>query len=240
MSKTLSWVLRHGSQAEGLAMRPDGYVRVDDLLKIPKMREMDFHNLENIVQNDSKSRYDLKCERDESLEPPKEIWWIRANQGHSMKEVKLDLKLMNSVKDIPTGIAVHGTTRKAWELIQKQGLSKMSRNHIHLAQGVPGSGVISMRNSSQILIYVDVQKALEAGIKFFLSANGVVLTEGDEKGFLGPQFFARVETAKGEALPGWETTQAVPRIKEVKKAEAAEKDKPTEVDATVAGSVTDT
>ncbi|TFY64646.1 hypothetical protein EVJ58_g2484 [Rhodofomes roseus] len=210
MSKTLSWVLRHGSQAEGLAMRPDGYVRVDDLVcaAIPLGRAAISVTLKNIVQNDSKSRYDLKCERDESLEPPKEIWWIRANQGHSMKEVKLDLKLMNSVKDIPTGIAVHGTTR--------------------------------MRNSSQILIYVDVQKALEAGIKFFLSANGVVLTEGDEKGFLGPQFFARVETAKGEALPGWETTQAVPRIKEVKKAEAAEKDKPTEVDATVAGSVTDT
>lgn len=33
MSKTLSWVLRHGSQAEGLAMRPDGYVRVDDLVR---------------------------------------------------------------------------------------------------------------------------------------------------------------------------------------------------------------
>lgn len=35
MSKTLSWVLRHGSQAEGLAMRPDGYVRVDDLVRLP-------------------------------------------------------------------------------------------------------------------------------------------------------------------------------------------------------------
>ena len=32
ISKTLSWILRHGSQSEGLAMRPDGYVRVDELV----------------------------------------------------------------------------------------------------------------------------------------------------------------------------------------------------------------
>lgn len=31
-SKTLSWILRHGAKSEGLAMRPDGYVRVDDLV----------------------------------------------------------------------------------------------------------------------------------------------------------------------------------------------------------------
>ena len=34
MSKTLSWVLRHGSQSEGLAMRPDGYVRVKELVSV--------------------------------------------------------------------------------------------------------------------------------------------------------------------------------------------------------------
>lgn len=52
-----------------------------------------------------------------------------------------------------------------------------------------------MRKSSAILIYVDVPKALDAGIKFHLSANGVVLTEGDDRGFLAPRFFLRVETA---------------------------------------------
>lgn len=32
MSKTLTWVLRHGSQSEKLTMRPDGYVRVQDIV----------------------------------------------------------------------------------------------------------------------------------------------------------------------------------------------------------------
>ena len=67
---------------------------------------------------------------------------------------------------------------------------------------------------SQILIFIDVQKALDAGIKFYFSANGVVLTEGDDRGFLGTQFFKRVENANRAALPGWEgivvETESVP------------------------------
>jgi len=64
--------------------------------------------------------------------------------------------------------------------------------------------MIGMRNSSQILIFVDVQKALDAGVLFYLSANGVVLTDGDE-GFLSPTYFQRVEFAKGRSpVPGWE------------------------------------
>jgi hypothetical protein len=33
ISKTLSWLLRHGAQGEGLAMRKDGYVKVEDLVR---------------------------------------------------------------------------------------------------------------------------------------------------------------------------------------------------------------
>jgi 2'-phosphotransferase len=137
--------------------------------------------------------------------------------------VKLELKPILSVSDIPTGVAVHGTDLEAWAAIAKSGLSKMKRNHIHLAQNVPGSGVISgalgsfisylhdtdklcvtgIRSSAKVLIYVDVQKAIEAGIEFWLSENGVVLTEGNEKGFLLPRFFDKVLDSKGSEIKGW-------------------------------------
>jgi len=66
-----------------------------------------------------------------------------------------------------------------------------------------------MRESAQVLIYIDMQKALEAGILFFLSENGVVLTEGDVRGFLSPEYFLRVEDRKGSRpISGW------PRISE--------------------------
>ncbi|KAH9175960.1 KptA family-domain-containing protein [Lactarius sanguifluus] len=219
LSKTLSWILRHGAKSEGLFMRSDGYVRVNDLLALPRLSspaQLDLATLQRLVENDSKSRYMLHEGPDEAAPTAGDIWWIRANQGHSLKEgrdtftaIKLDLKPILSATDIPMG--VHGTNRKAWESICQyrptqatQGLSRMGRNHIHLAQGVPGDGVISgMRNSAQVLIYVDVQKALDAGITFSLSENGVVLTEGDERGFLSPEYFLRVEDRQSGPIPGW-------------------------------------
>ena len=38
------------------------------------------------------------------------------------------------------------------------------------------------------------------GIKFFLSDNWVILTEGDGEGFLRPEFLETVENAKGEVI----------------------------------------
>lgn len=66
----------------------------------------------------------------------------------------------------------------------------------------PAPAVLSgMRNSSTILIYVSLKKALEAGIKFWMSENGVVLSEGDaEKGLVGTNFFEKVEERGGRVL----------------------------------------
>lgn len=202
VSKSLSWLLRHGANNAGLDMRHDGYAKVSDVLSNPMFRDVNFSQLQEIVTKDQKQRFHLLLEP-RSSDSPSDIWWVRANQGHSLKSVTLDMQPITSALDIP--MAVHGTTLSAWEFIATQGLSKMKRNHIHLAQGIPGDNVMSgMRNSSQILIFVDVQKALDAGVLFYLSANGVVLTDGDE-GFLSPIYFQRVEFAKGRSpVPGWE------------------------------------
>jgi len=190
-------------------MRPDGYIRVTELLANPRLEGLDFPALRETVEKDLKKRYDLLYDTQgntaNSTESETGIWLIRANQGHSIKSVQLELQPVLSSTDIP--MAVHGTTLQAWKSISTQGLSKMNRNHIHLAQGIARGSVISgMRNSSQILIYIDVERAISAGIKFFLSTNGVVLTAGDERGFLAPQFFSRVEDARHVALPGWAGT----------------------------------
>ncbi|KAG2122627.1 KptA family-domain-containing protein [Suillus cothurnatus] len=205
VSKSLSWLLRHGAKNAGLDMRDDGYAKVSDVLSNPMFRDINFSQLQEIVSKDQKQRFHLLTEP-RSSDSPSDIWWIRANQGHSLKTVTLDMQPITSALDIP--MAVHGTTLSAWESIATHGLSKMKRNHIHLAQGFReimwNLIYMRMRNSSQILIFVDVQKALDAGVLFYLSANGVVLTDGDE-GFLSPTYFQRVEFAKGRSpVPGWE------------------------------------
>jgi 2'-phosphotransferase len=54
--------------------------------------------------------------------------------------------------------------------------------------------VSGLRTSATVLIWVDVKRSgKEGGIKWWKSANGVVLTEGDEKGFVKMDWVDRVE-----------------------------------------------
>ncbi|KAF9785239.1 KptA family-domain-containing protein [Thelephora terrestris] len=139
LSKTLSFVLRHGAEKEGIPMRPDGFVLVNDLLAKPKFRELNLETLQSIVKEDNKQRYHLVQDVDQDGVPSH--WIIRANQGHSLKTVEVDSREILSADEVP--MAVHGTNRKAWASIEKQGLSRMTRNHIHIAQGLAGDTVIS-------------------------------------------------------------------------------------------------
>ena len=141
---------------------------------------------------------------------------IRANQGHSIKVAEdglLDPITLES-DDLPKTV-VHGTTTRAWPLIVRSGgLKTMTRTHVHFASGLPEGfknleddtednkerhkePVISgMRNTSSVLIYLDIQKALATGLKFWRSKNGVILSSGDEAGIIPLEFFERVEDRK--------------------------------------------
>ncbi|GAB7358044.1 hypothetical protein MBLNU230_g0207t1 [Neophaeotheca triangularis] len=146
---------------------------------------------------------------------------IRANQGHSL-QVESSSLLQPITQATAPSQCVHGTTRKAWPLIVSAGgLKVMGRNHVHFATGLPASlqresqaegtssateaaaaaaaapppVVISgMRNSSAVLVWVDLPRAMEAGVSFWTSDNGVVLSEGEAGTGLVPlRFFKRVE-----------------------------------------------
>jgi hypothetical protein len=43
------------------------------------------------------------------------------------------------------------------------------------------------------LIYVDVKKAMDEDIPFYISRQGLIITPGDRSGFLGPHLFHTVE-----------------------------------------------
>ncbi|KAJ7065380.1 KptA family-domain-containing protein [Mycena amicta] len=199
----LSYLLRHGAHHERVPIRPDGYINVETLLNHPPIHARGLHwsLLRRIVRDDKKIRYHLQREVVGGVES----WWIRANQGHSMSDIELDLKRILSSNEIP--MAVHGTTMEAWRQISKVGLSRMARNHIHLAQGFVGDVISGMRSSSQILVFIDVKRALDAGVQFYLSSNGVVLTPGNDKGLLEPQFFSDVKHANSKndsvPIPDW-------------------------------------
>lgn len=79
LSRTLSWLLRHGAEQEGLPIKPDGFVPVSEILKHPQFKnKVTMDELNNIVQFNKKKRFTLRTNNcTGELE-------LRANQGHSM------------------------------------------------------------------------------------------------------------------------------------------------------------
>ena len=116
---------------------------------------------------------------------------------------EITLENMDSL-NIDIGSILHGTYYKSWSLIKQRGLNKMRRLHIHFAKGLPQDGnvVSGMRTTCELVIYLDILAALNAGLKFYLSENGVILTPGDNEGYLDKRFFSSVvERASGNIIP---------------------------------------
>lgn len=180
LSKKLSALLRHRIHENGLSavLRPDGYLPLAAVLATPSLKHMGATEeaVVRVVASCEKQRFSLLREHGTAF--------IRANQGHSLRQGLDDDALLERLDDAALAQlkrAVHGTYRSAWPaIVASGGLSRMARTHIHLAANLPGaSGVISgMRASAQIEVWVDLLSAAHAGMTFFRSANGVILTAG--------------------------------------------------------------
>lgn len=210
----MSWALRHAALELGLQMSSDGYVPVKDLLNCGhrRFRGWDEADVRHVVETSDKQRYKL-CHRragefrDAGTADENDMaLCVRANQGHSLPNIDAErlLKriLPSELEKIDT--IVHGTFLEAWKShIKNEGLSRMSRNHIHFAAGMPKEEhVISgMRKSCDVFIYVDAVLCAREGIAFFRSDNDVLLTAGlNNEGKLPISFISRVVSSSGTML----------------------------------------
>jgi len=65
-----------------------------------------------------------------------------------------------------------------------------------------------MRARSEILIHIDIAKAMGAGLKFYRSANNVILSPGNEEGFILKEYFSVVERRDGTLVEDlWRAAQ---------------------------------
>lgn len=138
-----------------------------------------------MVATNSKQRFKLRFNNStNTLE-------IKANQGHS---IQINDNELIQILEPHYKTVVHGTYYKYWSKIKIEGLSRMNRKHIHFAKGTLNDhNVISgLRQDIEIYIFIDLTKALADGILFYESENGVILTDGNDKGFLEPKYFSKV------------------------------------------------
>lgn len=164
-SKFLSYVLRHAPESIGVAMDAQGWVSIDELLE-KNGKGLTRDMLDQIVREDAKTRYAIS---DDGLR-------IRANQGHS---VEVDLKLKSAV---PPPTLYHGTNEGVIKTVLKEGLKKMNRHHVHLSADAETAKTVGARRGKPVVLTVDTRNMVKEGVKFFLSENGVWLTD-----FVGPE-----------------------------------------------------
>jgi len=163
ISKTMSLALRHKPELFGIVLDKNGWTDTQKLLEALKKKiELDLTDLQSVVFENDKQRFAFNDDQTR----------IRASQGHS---VSIDLDLQPT--QAPP-ILLHGTVQKNKESIQKNGLWKGKRNHVHLSKDQETAQKVALRHGKDLLILqIDAKKMQEEGFLFFLSQNGVWLTD---------------------------------------------------------------
>ncbi|HEX8560006.1 MAG TPA: RNA 2'-phosphotransferase [Pyrinomonadaceae bacterium] len=171
VSKYLSKHLRHEPARLGLALAPGGWVGVGELLEacarrgFPVSRE----ELAEVVARNDKRRFSF----DETGAR------VRANQGHS---VEVDLQLEART---PPAVLYHGTAGRAVEaILAAGGLRKMGRHHVHLSADAETARRVGARHGRPVVFAVDAARMAADGHDFYVSANGVWLTDSVPAGYL--------------------------------------------------------
>ena len=164
LSKFLSLVLRHQPEVIGMQLDAEGWLPIDELIENSKQRgtPITLKLLHEIVATSDKRRFSLS---DDGLR-------IRANQGHSIAAVELNLQPVK-----PPDQLFHGTVAAFIESIREQGLHKRSRNHVHLSADEATAIKVAQRRGKPIILIVEAAKMHEASYAFYCSANGVWLID---------------------------------------------------------------
>jgi 2'-phosphotransferase len=182
-----------------------------------------FSDIQTAVTDNAKQRFSLRPNPDISPAPgandtDPSHWLIRANQGHSIavESAALLKPITLEAGNVPD-IVVHGTYYAFYPaIVASGGLKNMGRNHVHFSTGLPEDkqGVISgMRRDAEILVYIDIRKSLEdGGVLWWLSDNGVVLTEGDENGLVGTKYWKKVEGRRQDIGVLWQDGEQIAEL----------------------------
>ena len=157
-SRHLSKVLRHDPASAGIMLTEAGWASVTAILQALNLKK---EELDQVVAENNKSRFEFSDDG----------YFIRARQGHS---VAVDLGYPES---LPPDVLYHGTSKQNLPVIQVQGIKKMLRHHVHMSPDVATAEVVAKRRPAPRVLVVDSKAMSADGIKFYLTGNGVWLTD---------------------------------------------------------------
>lgn len=177
ISKHLSYILRHHPESIGIKIDKGGWIDVSELLQ--KVERNNFpitlDELRTVVKENNKQRFSFSNDGRR----------IRANQGHSIP-VDLGYAVV-----VPLNILYHGTDQRNIESIWINGLTKGDRHHVHLSSDQDTATKVGQRHGRPVIFKVQAKQMHQDGHKFYLSANGIWLTE-----HVAPKYLKLLQSVK--------------------------------------------
>lgn len=172
LSKTISRSLRHKPEDYGLVLDAEGWVAVDDMLRVLRKRfgekkPIGIAEIEAIIAESEKQRFELRDGK------------IRAFYGHSLP-TKIEKEAA-----IPPNILYHGTTREAAEAILREGLKPMKRQYVHLSTDQKTANMVGLRRTGKpVILRIAAREAHQQGITFYLGNEDIWLADAIPPAFI--------------------------------------------------------
>jgi putative RNA 2'-phosphotransferase len=187
LSKFLSFILRHKPDAIGLALDPQGWASIDELVQKGNAAGTQFgrEDLLHVVETSDKKRFSVSADR----------LRIRAAQGHS---VTIELGLSPQE---PPSVLYHGTATQFVKSILSEGLKPQNRQHVHLSIDEATAQRVGQRHGKPVILKVEALRMHAKGFKFFLADNGVWLTGQVPPEFLAPWSSSDADSATTSRQP---------------------------------------
>lgn len=161
LGRFLSLVLRHNPAAAHIQLDAHGWASVDALLAgcARAGKAVSRETLERIVKENDKKRYCFNEDRTK----------IRANQGHSLA---VDIELAACA---PPAVLYHGTASRFLSGIQKRGITRQSRQYVHLSADEKTAVRVGTRHGLPVVLRIDAAAMAQDGYTFYRAENGVWL-----------------------------------------------------------------
>ncbi|HEY4784837.1 MAG TPA: RNA 2'-phosphotransferase [Bacteroidales bacterium] len=155
LSKVISYILRHAPEEYTLKMDNEGWVDIDILIEVIKIKHVEFGTITHktildLVNSFDKKRHEIKGNR------------IRALYGHSLENI-----IKKDIVSPPT-ILYHGTVYENYLKIKKTGIKKMQRQYVHLSENIEQAKIVAYRRTSKpIILEIKANEAYNNGVNFY-------------------------------------------------------------------------
>lgn len=153
-SRRLSYLLRHSRDPLYIDLN-GGWASVSIMLQVLDLTKGE---LDEIVVSDAKGRYSYDSTRTK----------IRANQGHSIPGVELNME-----RPEPPEFLFHGTATRFLDVILKEGLKPMSRQWVHISPDYDTAVNVGKRHGKPVVLQIRARDFVADGHNLFRSENGV-------------------------------------------------------------------